>query len=93
MAVETSFLNNIAAGKGCKYIANTSANTGNWGSIVIQADNTTIASATDINGRDLVAYWGVSAANLPKGAFLSVPINAPIKAITLTDGSIIAYNA
>lgn len=92
MAVETSFLNNIAGGKGCKYTASTSAVTGNWGSLVIQADDTTIAAATDIHGLDLVAYWGVDSVNLPKGAFLTVPVNKPIKSITLTDGAVILYN-
>lgn len=93
MAIETSLLNNIAGGKGCKYTASTSAVVGNWGSLVIQVDDTTIAAATDINGLDLVAYWGVGSVNLPKGAFLTVPIDAPIKSITLNDGAVILYNA
>lgn len=92
MAVETSFLNNIAGGKGCKYIADTNDHEGNWGGLVIQVDDTTITKATGIDGSDLLDYWGVDSVDLPKGAFLTVPVNKPIKSIALGVGAVILYN-
>lgn len=91
--IETSLLNNIAGGKGCTYIGDTSDHRGNWGSLVIQVDDTTIQKATDINGNDLLEYWGVTGVNFKQGAFLTVPLNRPIKFFTLDDGAVILYNA
>lgn len=93
MAIETSFLNNIAAGKGCKYFDSQDIVTGlKFQSLVIQED-TVIEEAYDNNGLDLVAYWGVASKTLKQGAFLSIPLNTWIEQLELTSGSVIGYNA
>lgn len=76
---------------GCKVISNTSANTGQFRGFVVNSD-AVVSAILDKNGSSLMTAIGLSGVTLKQGAYISVSDGDYISSITLTSGSIIAYN-
>ena len=76
---------------GCKVISDTSANTGNFRGFVVNFD-CVVTACLDKDGNSLMASLGLSGVLLNQGAFISVADGDYISSITLSSGSIIAYN-
>lgn len=76
---------------GCKVISNTSANTGQFRGFVVNSD-AVVSAILDKNGSSLMTAIGLSGVTLKQGAYISVADGDYISSITLTSGSIIAYN-
>ena len=84
--------NSFSAGfTGCKFISNTSANTGTFRGFVVNFD-CVVSELLDKDGSSLMTPLGLSGVLLNQGAFISVPDGDFISSITLASGSIIAYN-
>lgn len=76
---------------GCKVISNTSANTGRFQGFVVNAD-AVVSACLDEAGASLMTSIGLTGVTLKQGTFISVPEGKYISSITLTSGSIVAYN-
>lgn len=76
---------------GCKVISNTSANTGKFRGFVVNSD-AVVSAILDKNGSSLMTAIGLSGVTLKQGSYISVADGDYISSITLTSGSIIAYN-
>ena len=88
----SSTSNSFSAGyTGCKVISNTSANTGAFRGFVVNED-AVVSAVLDKDGSSLMTALGLSGVTLKSGAFISVANGDYISSITLTSGSIIAYN-
>ena len=84
--------NSFSAGfTGCKVISNTSANTGTFRGFVVNED-AVVSAILDSGSNSILSALGLSGVTLKSGAFISVPDGEFISSITLTSGSIIAYN-
>ena len=76
---------------GCKVISNTSANTGRFQGFVVNAD-AVVSACLDENSASLMTTIGLTDVTLKQGTFISVQEGKYISSITLTSGSIVAYN-
>ena len=76
---------------GCKVISNTSANTGRFRGFVVNAD-AVVSACLDENSASLMTSIGLTGVTLKQGTFISVQEGKYISSITLTSGSIVAYN-
>ena len=76
---------------GCKVISNTSANTGRFQGFVVNAD-AVVSACLDENSASLMTSIGLTGVTLKQGTFISVAEGKYISSITLTSGSIVAYN-
>tara|TARA_R100001463_G_scaffold26997_1_gene62812 strand:+ start:5207 stop:5509 length:303 start_codon:yes stop_codon:yes gene_type:complete len=85
-----SFFTRVSGTKGCKYIGTAAYAGPKFGSIVINED-AVVASAASSSGADLKALWGVGSNTIKAGTLLTVDIEDPGSAITLTSGSAIVY--
>jgi hypothetical protein len=74
---------------GSTMIYGTSAITGAFQSFIVNAD-AVIAAALDKDGNDIVSQFGAQTLN--QGAYWVMPKGNYLKSITLSSGSIIAYN-
>ena len=84
--------NSFSAGfTGCKVISNTSANTGVFRGFVVNED-AVVSAILDSGSNSILSSLGLSGVTLKSGAFISVADGEFISSITLTSGSIIAYN-
>lgn len=84
--------NSFSAGySGCKVISNTSANTGAFRGFIVN-DDAVVSAILDKDGASLMTSLGLSGVTLRSGAYISVAVEDYISSITLTSGSIIAYN-
>lgn len=84
--------NSFSAGyTGCRVISNTSANTGTFRGFVVNED-AVVSAILDSSSTSILSSLGLSGVTLKSGAFISVPDGDYISSITLTSGSIIAYN-
>lgn len=85
--------NSFSAGyTGCRVISNTSANTGTFRGFIVNSD-AVVSAILDKNSNSILSSLGLSGVTLKSGAFISVPDGDYISSITLTSGSIIAYNS
>jgi hypothetical protein len=76
---------------GCKVVSNTSANTGRFQGFVVNAD-AVVSACLDEAGASLMTSIGLTGVTLKQGTFISVSGDKFISSITLTSGSIVAYN-
>jgi len=76
---------------GCVVISNTSANTGRFQGFVVNAD-AVVSACLDENSASLMTSIGLTGVTLKQGTFISVQEGKFISSITLTSGSIVAYN-
>jgi hypothetical protein len=76
---------------GCKVVSNTSANTGEFRGFVVN-DDAVVSAILDKDGVSILAALGLSGVTLRSGIFISVADGDYISSITLTSGSIVAYN-
>lgn len=76
---------------GCKVISNTSANTGRFRGFIVNAD-AVVSACLDESAASLMSSIGLTGVTLKQGTFISVPNGKHISSITLTSGSIVAYN-
>ena len=76
---------------GCKVLSGTGANTGRWQGFVVNAD-AVVSAALDINGASVMTTIGLTGVTLKQGTFISLPEGDYFSSITLTSGSIVAYN-
>jgi hypothetical protein len=84
--------NSFSAGfTGCKVISNTSANTGAFRGFVVNSD-AVVSAILNSSGASILATIGLSGVTLAQGTFISVADGDYISSITLTSGSIVAYN-
>lgn len=85
--------NSFSAGfTGCRVISNTSANTGRFRGFVVNS-NCIVSAILNQNGNSILSAIGLSGVQLNAGIFISVANGDYISSITLTSGSIVAYNA
>ena len=84
--------NSFSAGfTGCKVISSTSANTGAFRGFVVNSDEV-VSAILNSSGASILATIGLSGVTLAQGTFISVADGDYISSITLTSGSIVAYN-
>ena len=84
--------NSFSAGyTGCRVISNTSANTGVFRGFIVN-DDAVVSAILDESGASILSSLGLSGVTLRSGIFISVPDGGHISSITLTSGSIVAYN-
>ena len=76
---------------GCKVISNTSANTGEFRGFVVN-DDAVVSAILDSSSTSILSALGLSGVTLAQGTFISVADGDYISSITLTSGSIVAYN-
>jgi hypothetical protein len=76
---------------GCKVISGTDANTGRWQGFVVNAD-AVVSAALDKAGSSVMTTLGLTSITLKQGTFISMPDGDYFSSITLTSGSIVAYN-
>jgi len=76
---------------GCKVISNTSANTGVFRGFIVN-DDAVVSAILDEDGSSLLSALGLSGVTLRSGIYISVESGNYISSITLTSGSIVAYN-
>jgi hypothetical protein len=88
MSTSTQFM---AGMTGCKVLSGTGANTGRWQGFVVNAD-AVVSAALDINGASVMTTLGLTGVTLKQGTFISLPDGDYFSSITLTSGSIVAYN-
>ena len=81
----------MAGFTGCKVISNTSANTGRFRGFVVNSD-AVVSAILDQNSTSLMTQLGLTGVTLKPGIFIAVPEEQIITSITLTSGSIVAYN-
>ena len=88
----SSTSNSFSAGyTGCKVISNTSANTGVFRGFIVN-DDAVVSAILDEDGSSLLSTLGLSGVTLRSGIYISVESGNYISSITLTSGSIVAYN-
>ena len=84
--------NSFSAGyTGCRVISNTSANSGTFRGFIVN-DDAVISAILDEDGASLLSALGLSGVTLRSGIYISVQDGKYISSITLTSGSIVAYN-
>ena len=88
MSTSTEFMSGFT---GCKVISNTSANTGRFCGFIVNAD-AVVSACLDESAASLMSSIGLTGVTLKQGTFISVPNGKHISSITLTSGSIVAYN-
>ena len=76
---------------GCKVISNTSANTGVFRGFIVN-DDAVVSAILDEDDTSLLSTLGLSGVTLRSGIYISVESGNYISSITLTSGSIVAYN-
>ena len=76
---------------GCKVISNTSANTGTFRGFVVNSD-AVVSACLDQSASSLMSALGLTGVTLKQGIYIAVPDGTYISSITLTSGSIVAYN-
>ena len=76
---------------GSKVVSNTSANTGEFRGFVVN-DDAVVSAILDEDGASLLSALGLSGVTLRSGIYISVQDGKHISSITLTSGSIVAYN-
>ena len=76
---------------GCKVVSNTTANTGEFRGFVVN-DDAVVSAILDKDGVSILAALGLSGVTLRSGIFISVADGDYISSITLTSGSVVAYN-
>jgi hypothetical protein len=81
----------MAGFTGCKVISDTNANTGRWQGFVVNAD-AVVSAALDKAGASVMSTIGLTSVTLKQGTFISLPEGDYFSSITLTSGSIVAYN-
>lgn len=86
----------ITASKGCELIADTSAKTNrSFYALIIQED-TVIATLSGVDENystvNFLTTIGLASKTLKQGALITVPSGNKITSLTLTSGSLIAYN-
>tara|TARA_Y100001938_G_scaffold126624_1_gene178741 strand:- start:300 stop:566 length:267 start_codon:yes stop_codon:yes gene_type:complete len=81
----------LIGSRGCKVLTGTGAHTSLKGySIIVQED--TVITTFSVDGVDSLAAYGLSGTALKAGAYIVVPTNDIITAITMSSGSVIIYN-
>jgi len=88
MSTATQFMSGFT---GCKVLSGTGANTGRWQGFVVNAD-AVVSAALDRNGASVMTSIGLTGVTLKQGTFISLPDGDWFSSITLTSGSIVAYN-
>jgi hypothetical protein len=84
--------NSFSAGyTGCRVISNTSANSGAFRGFIVN-DDAVVSAILNSSGASILATIGLSGVTLAQGTFISVADGDYISSITLTSGSIVAYN-
>jgi hypothetical protein len=81
----------MAGMTGCKVISGTDANTGRWQGFVVNAD-AVVSAALDKAGSSVMTTLGLTGVTLKQGTFISISEGDWFSSITLTSGSIVAYN-
>ena len=76
---------------GSKVLSNTSANTGEFRGFIVN-DDAVVSAILDENSSSLLSALGLSGITLRSGIYISVADGKYISSITLTSGSIVAYN-
>ena len=76
---------------GCKIISNTTANVGEFRGFIVN-DDAVVSAILDQNGASILASLGLSGVTLRSGIYIAVADGGHISSITLTSGSIVAYN-
>ena len=76
---------------GCRVISGTSAVVGGFQGFLVN-DDSVVSSILDKDGIDVTSALGLSAFTLKQGTFVSIPAGNCFSSITLTSGSVIAYN-
>ena len=76
---------------GCRVISGTSAVTGVFRGFVVNA-NCVVSAILDRNGSSILTSLGLSGVTLNTGMYICVPDGNWISSITLSSGSIVAYN-
>jgi hypothetical protein len=85
-----TFSNRAGVSGGSELIADTNARTGEQICAFYVREDTVVSVATG-NGKNYVTIFGISGKTLKAGDWFYVPYFEYITAITLTSGSIIAY--
>jgi len=81
----------ITGSKGSKVLTGTGAHTSLGGyCFIVQED--TVITVFEVGGVDSLAAYGLSGTTLKAGAYISVPEQSTITAITMSSGSVIIYN-
>jgi hypothetical protein len=88
MSTATEFMSGFT---GCKVLSGTSANTGRWQGFVVNAD-AVVSAALDKAGSSVMTTLGLTGITLKQGTFISISEGDYFSSITLTSGSIVAYN-
>jgi hypothetical protein len=88
MSTATEFMSGFT---GCKVLSGTGANTGRWQGFVVNAD-AVVSAALDKNAASVMTTLGLTGVTLKQGTFISLPEGDYFSSITLTSGSIVAYN-
>ena len=81
----------ITGSKGSKVLTGTGAHTSLGGYCIIVQEDTVITTFT-VGTTDSLAAYGLSGTTLKAGAYISVPEQSTITAITMSSGSVIIYN-
>jgi hypothetical protein len=81
----------IAASKGCKVLTGTGAHTSLGAYALIVQEDTVITTFT-VGTTDSLTAYGLSGTTLKAGAYITVPEQETITAITMSSGSVIIYN-
>lgn len=76
---------------GSKVLSGTSANTGEFRGFIVN-DDAVVSAILDEDGASLLSALGLSGVTLRSGTYISVQDGKHISSITLTSGSIVAYN-
>jgi hypothetical protein len=88
MSTATEFMSGFT---GCKVLSGTGANTGRWQGFVVNAD-AVVSAALDKNAASVMTTLGLTGITLKQGTFISISEGDWFSSITLTSGSIVAYN-
>lgn len=86
----SDLLKKIIGTGGCKFLGTGGHTDLNGYAFIAQED--TEVSVFSVNGSDSLSGYGLSGATLKAGAYISVPENSSITAITIDSGSVIIYN-
>jgi len=88
MSTATEFMSGFT---GSRVISGTSPVTGRFQGFVVNAD-AVVSACLDENSASLMTSIGLTGVTLKQGTFISVDSSKFISSITLTSGSIVAYN-
>jgi hypothetical protein len=88
MSTATEFMSGFT---GSRVISGTSPVTGRFQGFVVNAD-AVVSACLDENSASLMTSIGLTGVTLKQGTFISVQEGKFISSITLTSGSIVAYN-